>query len=337
MVVAGSSSIVIEDCLFQDNDCQLDDGGAIWLSSGDVEITRCTFVGNHAINGAGISCSGQGARITQCVFVENRAFNGGALDFRANTAIVTDCLFVGNTATRGGAVSCWYDSAPEITGCTLVANEASDQGGGIYCTSTAVATVARTIIAFNTGGGAVGCSADGEAMLSCSDVHGNTGGDWTGCLAGQVAINGNFDLDPIFCPGPTGPTWQLRSDSPCLAASSPCGELVGALAEGCSPTAAPDAASAAMIRLLGNHPNPFNPRTTIVFALGQPATIDLRVYDLAGRLVRTLATMEHLAAGRHERPWDGRDERGRSLSAGTYLYRLGSGSHQETGAAVLLK
>ena len=337
MQIGPGTSIVIEDCLFQDNDCVLDDGGAIWLSTGEADIIRCTFVANHAVNGGAISCSGPGARITQCVFAANNAYNGGALDFRANTAIVTDCLFVGNTATRGGAVGCWYESTPQFTGCTLVGNEASDQGGGIFCTSSAVATVERSIIAFNTGGGAVACQFDGRATLSCSDVHGNTGGDWTGCLAGQEAIDGNFNLDPAFCPGPDGPNWQLGADSPCLPANSPCNVLVGAFAQGCGMSAVPVAELAGPLRLLGNRPNPFNPATLIAFALDRPATIDLLVYDLAGRLVKTLATREHLEAGRHELRWDGRDGRGRPLAAGTFVYRLVSGPHEATGAAVLLK
>ena len=48
----------------------------------------------------------------------------------------------------------------------------------------------------------------------------------------------------------------------------------------------------------------------------------LRVFDLAGRLVRTLAEDESLAAGEHRRVWDGKDRAGRPASAGVYLVRL---------------
>jgi glucose/arabinose dehydrogenase len=71
-----------------------------------------------------------------------------------------------------------------------------------------------------------------------------------------------------------------------------------------------------------NFPNPFNPITSIPFVL--PAgggRTTLRLYDLAGRLVRTLVD-EVLAEGEHETTWSGTDDGGRVVPAGSYLYRL---------------
>ncbi len=336
--VSGDSSILIADCLFENNDAPLDDGGAIWLSCPVAEIVRCTFVANHAINGASISCSGQDIRITECVFAENSAGNGAGLDLRGDAVVITDCLFVGNAATRGGAAACWNDATPVFTGCTMVNNTASSQGGGLYCTGDAVATVERSIIAFNAGGGAVACASGGSASLACSDVYGNVGGDWTGCLADQAEIDGNFSLDPDFCPPSGDAAWALSSGSPCLPGNSPCGELVGAYGLGCGATGVPAAtANAPLLRLLGNHPNPFNPNTVIAFDLQRPAAVGLRIYSLSGRLVRELAAGERFAAGRHHRRWDGRDARGRALAAGTYVYRVTTGAEEATGSMLLLK
>lgn len=72
----------------------------------------------------------------------------------------------------------------------------------------------------------------------------------------------------------------------------------------------------------GNHPNPFNPATTIVFALPQAGPATLEVFDMQGRLVRTLWRGE-LAAGSHEMLWNGRDDAGRAVPSGGYLARLG--------------
>lgn len=335
--VSGGSTAVIEDCLFQDNDAPMDDGGAIFLDCPSADVNRCTFIGNHAVNGGGISCRGEDVSITDCIFLENSAFNGAGLDLQNHSAVVTDCLFAGNTATRGGAAGCWYGATPMFTGCTMVQNTASDQGGALYCTGGSVATVERTLIAFNTGGGAVACVNEGSASLVCSDVYGNVGGDWTGCLAGQEDLDGNFSLDPIFCPPSPDPTWELSADSPCLPDNSPCGQLVGALGQGCGAAGVPVASSAPLLQVLGNHPNPFNPSTIIAFHLQQPATVDLRIYDLSGRLVRELAEGEHVAAGRHERSWDGLDAHGRVLAAGTYLYRVSAGGQEAGGAMLLLK
>ena len=73
--------------------------------------------------------------------------------------------------------------------------------------------------------------------------------------------------------------------------------------------------------LLQNSPNPFAMRTSIGFTLARAGRVRLAVYDVAGRRVRELVQGER-AAGRHDVPWDGRDDAGRSVRAGSYRYRL---------------
>jgi subtilisin-like proprotein convertase family protein len=86
-----------------------------------------------------------------------------------------------------------------------------------------------------------------------------------------------------------------------------------------------------------NHPNPFNPMTTISFAVPENAgPVTLAVYDISGRLVRTLESGS-LAAGQYSRVWDGRDASGRSVSSGTYFYRLSGRGFSEARKMVLMK
>lgn len=70
-----------------------------------------------------------------------------------------------------------------------------------------------------------------------------------------------------------------------------------------------------------SYPNPFNPHTTIKFAVSVNGPVKLRIYDIQGRLVRTLID-ENLPAGWYENVWDGKDGRGRAVSSGTYFVRL---------------
>ena len=84
-------------------------------------------------------------------------------------------------------------------------------------------------------------------------------------------------------------------------------------------------------------PNPFNPRTTIRYDLPHDARVKLRVYDIAGRLVRTLIAGQKIAAGQREAMWDGRDEAGRSLASGVYVCRLDVGEYQQAIRMTLLK
>jgi predicted GH43/DUF377 family glycosyl hydrolase len=73
--------------------------------------------------------------------------------------------------------------------------------------------------------------------------------------------------------------------------------------------------------LYPNTPNPFNPKTRIVFELPQPARLHLRVFDVRGRLVRELAQGTY-TAGVHETSWDGRTRNGTLAASGIYFYRL---------------
>ncbi len=73
--------------------------------------------------------------------------------------------------------------------------------------------------------------------------------------------------------------------------------------------------------LLQNYPNPFNPETAIRFALPARADVVLTVYDLTGRRIRRLLA-EKRTAGWHTVLWDARDDRGRTVGSGIYLYTL---------------
>ena len=76
--------------------------------------------------------------------------------------------------------------------------------------------------------------------------------------------------------------------------------------------------------LLQNSPNPFNPTTTIRFDVGSPGHVTLRIYDVGGRLVRTLVD-RHLSGATHFVAWDGRDDAGLPAASGVYFYRLKTG------------
>ncbi len=78
-----------------------------------------------------------------------------------------------------------------------------------------------------------------------------------------------------------------------------------------------------------NCPNPFNPRTSLRFDLPQAGYVRLSVFDVAGRVVRTLVD-EGMSQGSHEVAWDGLDSAGRAVGSGTYLARLSFGGRVET-------
>ncbi len=86
----------------------------------------------------------------------------------------------------------------------------------------------------------------------------------------------------------------------------------------------------------GAAPNPFNPQTTITFALPVSARASLRIYDVSGRLVRTLLD-EVRPAGTSEVRWNGADDAGRGVASGTYFARLSVGGETSVKSLVLVR
>ncbi|MCZ6677828.1 MAG: T9SS type A sorting domain-containing protein, partial [Candidatus Poribacteria bacterium] len=93
--------------------------------------------------------------------------------------------------------------------------------------------------------------------------------------------------------------------------------------------------------LLQNYPNPFNPETWLPYALAEAADVTLRIYNLSGELVRTLAIGRQSAGVYLSRDgavyWDGRDDAGQSVASGVYFYQLVAGEYKQTRRMVLMK
>ncbi|MCK4306461.1 MAG: hypothetical protein KAY24_19625, partial [Candidatus Eisenbacteria sp.] len=91
------------------------------------------------------------------------------------------------------------------------------------------------------------------------------------------------------------------------------------------------------VRLLGNHPNPFSPMTRIEYCLPHPECVTLKVFDTAGRLVRTLMDGETMPAGHHAAVWQARNDRGRRVPSGVYLYVLDTGTRIQRDRACVIE
>ena len=75
-------------------------------------------------------------------------------------------------------------------------------------------------------------------------------------------------------------------------------------------------------RLDQNYPNPFNPNTTIQYTIPINRKVSIKVYNITGQLVRTLIDNEMANAGTHKVVWNGKNNFGRTVSTGIYLYSL---------------
>lgn len=314
-------------------------GAAAHLVNSAPAFTDCRFVGLTAAYGGALYCdAGSSPVIVGCEFTNNRALAvGGAIALTGGSgASVVTTLFAHNSADgAGGVINVAGGSALLIVGCTM-ADNAGNLGSSLATWDHSEVQVFSSIIA--TGELTRGWAGDlGSApTFSCSDLYANTGGDWVGAIADQYASSGNVSADPLFC-GVSGGTrpYGLSGASPCAGGATPgCGRM-GACPVACAAAAVPLPA-AAMTRLLGNHPNPFNPSTTIEFELGRAMPVAIDVYSVAGRHIRRLVNGQ-MSAGVHTAVWDGGDDAGRLVAAGVYFYRMRTPDQSDVGRMAIVK
>jgi membrane-bound inhibitor of C-type lysozyme len=98
------------------------------------------------------------------------------------------------------------------------------------------------------------------------------------------------------------------------------------------PSQVPDSAAAFAV---GLHPNPFNPVTTISYTAPRPGRLTVKVYDLRGRLVRTVFDDQVTVSGSVD--WDGTDGQGARVASGVYFYEVRLGGETRIGKMALIK
>jgi flagellar hook assembly protein FlgD len=89
-------------------------------------------------------------------------------------------------------------------------------------------------------------------------------------------------------------------------------------------------------KLKQNFPNPFNPVTTLQYDLPENANVNITIYDMMGRQVKTLVNGSQ-NAGYKSIQWNATNNAGQPVSAGLYLYTIKAGKYRQTKKMVLLK
>ncbi|MCK4774745.1 MAG: T9SS type A sorting domain-containing protein, partial [Candidatus Krumholzibacteria bacterium] len=83
---------------------------------------------------------------------------------------------------------------------------------------------------------------------------------------------------------------------------------------------------------------PFNPTTTIRYSIAERGRVTLRVYNVAGQLVKTLVEEEQSPeTASRAVTWDGRNQAGHAVSSGVYFYKLAAKGFNKTKKMILLK
>ncbi|RLS93284.1 MAG: hypothetical protein DWI10_04415, partial [Planctomycetota bacterium] len=129
-----NSSVWVDNCIFENN--HADHGGAIYAFGSASQITNSIFTNNSSGNAGAIQLgAGGGWLVADCTFTNNSALVGGAMHVWSTSGTIRDCEFTNNTASELGGVLSFFspDSGSVLLdGCTLEANSADIEGGGIY-------------------------------------------------------------------------------------------------------------------------------------------------------------------------------------------------------------
>jgi hypothetical protein len=302
-------------------------------------------------------------------------FSGG-IDLSSSSSIISGNIISNNSASGngGGGISFWYASAT-MNNNTIVENN-SLEGGGIGLYDDCDVTVTNMIFWNNsatTGDeiwiGYYNSSIPSILTISYSDVEWGQDSVFidTGCTLNWG--DGMINVDPLFRDPEAGDfhltmisCYDDSTNSPCIDTGHPdssdvtldCDHGLGTDradmgaygGRGSPPTSIKDSQLPETIRLpknfslFQNYPNPFNPSTTITFDLpgtaGTKQAVNLTVYDMRGRLVRTLIDSA-LDPGNHKIHWNGKSDRGQSVASGIYLYRLKAAGETFTRKMTVLK
>ena len=89
--------------------------------------------------------------------------------------------------------------------------------------------------------------------------------------------------------------------------------------------------------LMNNYPNPFNPVTTMKFALPKSENVTIVIYNVLGQKVKTLVSDQKFRAGIRTFQWNGTNDRGMRVGSGTYIYRIKMGNFVASKKMTLIK
>ncbi len=346
-------------------------GNVVRINTGETlstELIGFTITNGYSSgSGGGIMMYGTSPTISYCKIVDNTAadYGGGVACLTSANPLLHHLEISNNTSDNGGGLNV-YRSSPTLENILIANNVGTNTGGGIAISQCPDLSFDRLTISQNTSeyGGAIMVTSStisfNNTIMWDNEPHEiyfnnyydpNFGtfsySDIEGGRAGMYATNatitmgeGNINSSPRFSTG-----YRLSPISPCIDTGDPNSELdpdstradMGAFYYD------PDYVSIDPVPkplesfvLEQNFPNPFNPRTTLSYALLEAAEVSLVVYNLRGEVVRTVYS-GFQTAGLHQYVWDGVDESGQSISTGLYLARLQSPAATTTIKMVYLK
>ncbi len=334
-----------------------DYGGALYAENESFEMKQLTFTNNQGKYGGAIYLDGSDGNLENVVIQNNTSsYYGGAFYLKNSQIKLNRALIVNNYSEKRSGVFTINQGAANFVHCTIVGNSTVyDKYGITYGIYPADIIMVNSIVWSNGSQKPI----LGRSSMTLTMFHNDIQGGYDGLNAGVSGtlnwLDGNFDQDPKFVGGQPF-DYNLTQQSPCVDAGATFfvwdGDTVlnvsddefqgnapdlGALEsiytgiDGNSFTTIPN-----QVTLYPNYPNPFNPSTTIKYALPKKMEVRLIVFDVLGRKVATLVNKVQ-TAGYKVVKWEGQNDMGRRVASGVYLISLSTPQKKLVQKVILMK
>jgi len=337
-------------------------GGGIYCYGANPTLSNVTIASNTASDGGGIFCNNNSnPKLSHVAITGNiSTSDGGGIHFAGSSSspAISNIIITGNTAgNKGGGIYSFRTNLVIING-TLAANSAG-YGDGIYCRISNLALINsilwsdRVVFHFNTVPG----HAD-SILVAYSLFQGGLNGISTNDSTTIYWEDGNIiPVDTLNVPfiDPDNGNYSLQEGSLCIDAGTAFfawqGDTLVNLSSDDYVSVAPDMGAYEYSTPLKTHnitilphkyaldqnfPNPFNPTTTISYALPEQSAVTLTVFNILGQEVMTLQDAVK-PVGNYEVQWYGMDASGNPVSTGVYFARLQAGDYHQTIKMIYLK
>ena len=351
---SSTGSVSLANCTLSGNTAIV--GGGISSLNGRVFATGCFMTGNTA-TGAGGAISASGGvvsasvlELASCTIADNSAADfGGGIVYSLAPITATDCILWGNAPEQmsgeNSTVTVTYSCVQggSTTDGNIVADplfvDATNGDYGLQAASPCIdaGDPASPLDADGTRadmGASMPDYGDPPVWEPRADTTVDIGQELVFAVSATDPEGNSLAYVPVLLPDGAAFDDSSRQFS-WTPSSSQAGteDIVFCVTDGHSPVldtvsvtvnaavSVSDAATPSRMELLQNAPNPFNPITTLRFGLPEAGEVQLVIYDMLGRPMRTLLSGV-AQAGEYSLVWDGRDDAGRVAASGVYVYRL---------------
>ena len=315
-------------------------GGIVCSNNSNPSLINLRITGNRAIGGGGIGINASSPSLKNVTIDNNLAdFHGGGIFCSSNSSPSLENVTISNNTAvwfNGGGVYCQINSSPSLKNVTIANNTAEEFGGGICCRDNSNPILVNCILWNDTPEEIYFEYADysNSITISYSDIQGGEAGIVTNNNGTVNWLEGNINEDPLFV-YPANGDYHLTENSPCIDAGDPSSPLdsdgtitdmgafyfdqLNAVDDNEIPISELD---------LSNHPNPFNPLTTISFDIKENESGILTLFNIKGQKIES----QQFDSGKHNFLWDASNQ-----ASGIYLYKLQTQTIIETRKMLLLK